>query len=119
MSGAEQSGGQDTVGKVGIRLSVGGPGRWELEKGAVVDTRQDGTSQQASRQPSSKEREHDALTVAVQSRLWHAKGEGVREGDGRWAVGGGRRVLRRRTTTTRTTRWKTELLGRVARGVEK
>lgn len=90
MSGAEQSGGQDTVGKVGIRLSVGGPGRWELEKGAVVDTRQDGTSQQASRQPSSKEREHDALTVAVQSRLWHAKGEGVREGDGRWEVGGGR-----------------------------
>lgn len=117
MSGAEQSGGQDTVGKVGIRLSVGGPGRWELEKGAVVDTRQDGTSQQASRQPSSKEREHDALTVAVQSRLWHAKGD--REGDGRWAVGGGRRNLRRRTTTTRTTRWKTELLGRVARGVEK
>lgn len=56
-----------------------------------MDTRQDGTSQQASRQPSSKEREHDALTVAVQSRLWHANGRGfVKEvGGGRWAVGGG------------------------------
>lgn len=54
MSGAEQSGGQDTVGKVGIRLSVGGLGRWELEKGAVVDTRQDGTSQQASKRAGNR-----------------------------------------------------------------